>query len=237
MIILSIAYLRDKSNYKDECYGVSNEPILDKDVTFYGPNATKPTTSSTSYLASDRINLVEPQQMEQSGFVGEAGEVSYDEGLSWHPIQPMTDNNDTEKHNAGISSFDPLDVGGGNRRGILRNSGRRDPDGDVTNVVDCDIDVDGLAALDYLNNVAEAQSNYPDHVVKNQTVDHENEMQNGFAGIVDNLIRDTSMNPGYLPGPTANNVQGKLKSKMRNNKNFGFPQPLFSCFRLNFIVL
>ena len=214
-LILSIAYLRDKV----ECYGVSSEPILDKDVPFYGPNGTKPQNCSTSYLASDRINLVEPQQMEQSGFVGEAGEVSYDEGLSWHPIQPMTDSTDTEKLNAGIPSFDPLDVGGGGRRGILRKSGRRDPDGDVTNIVDCDIDVDGLAALDYLNNVAEDQSNYPDHVVKNQVGDQEHELQNGFAGIVDNLIMETNMSQGYLQGPTANNVQGKIKSEMQRIKN------------------
>ena len=215
--------MRDKANYKDECYGVSNEPILDKDVPFYGPNATKPQNSSTSYLASDRINLVEPQQMEQSGFVGEAGEVSYDEGLSWHPIDPMTDNNDTEN----ISSFDPLDIIGGGRRGILRKAGRRDPDGDVTNVVDCDIDVDELAALDYLNNVAEAQGNYPDHVVKNQGVNQEHELQNGFAGIVDNLIMDPSMNQGFRQGPTGNNVQGKIKSIMQKNENIYISTTLF----------
>ena len=215
IIVFSAAYLGDKNSYKGDCYGVSNEPILDKDVSFYGPNATKPQNSSNSYLASDRINIIEPQQLEQSGFVGEAGEVSYDEGLSWHPIQPLTDNNDTEKLNTGISSFDPLDVTGGGRRGILRNSSRRDPEGDVTNVVDCDIDADGLAALDYLNNVAEAQSNYPQHVVKNQAENQGHELQNGFAGIVDNLLMDTSMNQGYLQGPTVNNVQGKTKHNGR----------------------
>ena len=189
---------------------MANETIINKEDPFYDPNSSKTQPSSNSYLGSERINLVEPQAMERSGFVGEAGEVSYDEGLSWHPIQPINENED-----AGISSFDPLDVSStGGRRGILRNSGRRDPEGDVTNVVDCDIDADGLAALDYLSNVAEAQSNYPDHVVKNQVENQGHELENGFAGIVDNLLMDASLNQGYLQGPPVNNVQGKRKCRV-----------------------
>ena len=145
--------------------------------------------------------------MEQSGFVGEAGEVSYDEGISWHPIQPINENEDT-----GISAFDPLDVTSGGRRGILRNSGRRDPEGDVTNVVDCDIDGrDGLVSLDYLDNIHEA--NFPDHIIKNPR-NEGHELENGFAGTVENLLMDPNLNQRYLQGPTENNVQGKRKVKI-----------------------
>merc|ERR1712223_95018 len=106
------SYARDKTSYKDDCFNLTND--LNKDDNFFDPNSSKTQPSSSSYLAPERINLVEPQEMEKSGFVGEAGEVSYDEGLSWHPIQPINENsNDAE---IDISSFDPLDVGGGDGR-------------------------------------------------------------------------------------------------------------------------
>ena len=201
---LIAAYDRDKTSYKDDCFNLTNE--LNKDDNFFDPNSSKTQPSSSSYLAPERINLVEPQKMEQSGFVGEAGEVSYDEGLSWHPIQPINENDDT-----GISSFDPLDVSSsGGRRGILRNSGRRDPEGNVTNVVDCDIDGrnDEIVSLDYLDNIHEVQGNFPD--LKN-TRGEGHEMENGFAGMVDNLLMDTNLNQSYFQGPTENNVQGKMR--------------------------
>ena len=184
---------------------MANETIINKEDPFYDPNSSKTQPSSNSYLGSERINLVEPQAMERSGFVGEAGEVSYDEGLSWHPIQPINENED-----AGISSFDPLDVSStGGRRGILRNSGRRDPEGDVTNIVDCDMNGrDALVSLDYLENIHEVQGNFPDHAIKNP-VGESHEMENGFAGIVDNLLVDTNLNQGYFQGPTENNIEGK----------------------------
>ena len=207
MFFLISAYTRDKTSFKNDCFNLTNETILNKDDAFYDPNSSKTQPSSSTYLASERINLVEPQKMEQSGFVGEAGEVSYDEGLSWHPIQPMNDNEDT-----GISSFDPLDMSStGGRRGILRKSGRRDPEGDVTNVVDCDINGrDGLVSLDYLENIHEVQGNFPDHTIKNPGGES-HELENGFAGIVDNLLMDNNLNQRYFQGPTENNVQGKMK--------------------------
>ena len=89
-----LAYLRDKDHFKDDCYGMSSDSILDKKDTFYGPNTTNSQTASNSYPASNisQVNLLEPQKIEQSGFLGEAGEVSYDEGLSWHPVEPISDN-------------------------------------------------------------------------------------------------------------------------------------------------
>ena len=93
----------------------------------------------------------------------------------------------------------------------MRNSGRRDPEGDVTNVVDCDIDGrDELVSLDYLDNIREVQANFPDHILKNPRAEG-HELENGFAGIVGNLLMDTNLNQRYLHGPTENNVQGKMK--------------------------
>ena len=206
------AYLRDKPSFKDDCSGLSYDAMLSKEDPFYQTSGSNIQASATSFIPSNRINLVEPQEMEKSGFVGEAGEVSYDEGLSWHPIQPINDNsNDAE---IDISSFDPLDVGGGGdgRRGILRNPARLDPDGNVNNVLDCDIEEDGLAALDYLGNVAEIPGNYSEHNINKSQGGHQ--FQNGFAGIAENLLPEENVanprsNQVHPDMPTINNLQGK----------------------------
>ena len=200
-IHLFVAYLCDKDNYKDDPFGMPGDAMLDKEDHFYVTDSSKTQVSSDSYPASDRINLIEPQQMEQSGFVGEAGEVSYDEGLSWHPIQPLSDN----KLDTGLSSFDPLDVVGG-RRGILRNS-RRDPEGGVSNVSDCDIDAEGLTALEYIgNNFAQSSGNYTN--LQGDGLGHQ--LGNGFAGMADSrLIQSQHLNQQYPQTPEVTNMQGK----------------------------
>ena len=185
--------------------------MLSKEDPFYQTSGSNIQESATSFMPSNRINLVEPQEMEKSGFVGEAGEVSYDEGLSWHPIQPISDN--SNEADIDISSFDPLDVGAGDgRRGILRNPARRDPDGNVNNVLDCDIEEDGLAALDYLGNVAEMPGNYSEHNINKSQGGHQ--FQNGFAGIAENLLLEENVanprsNQVHPDMPTINNLQGK----------------------------
>ena len=207
---LFLAYLRDKTNYKDDCYGIPSQPILDKNDPFHGPNSSKAQISNNSYLTSERINLVEPQQLEQSGFVGESGQVSYDEGLSWHPIQPLNDSHEPEELNVGLSSFDPLERSGGrNVRGLFGNSGRRDPEGGVTNAIDCDIDTEDLVALNYLDAGSAVPENYSGPVMKDQGEHQGHELENGFAGITDNLLMEHNLDRGYPQRATENNLQGK----------------------------
>ena len=83
----------------------------------------------------------------------------------------------------------------------------------MTNVVDCDIDGrnDEIVSLDYLDNIHEVQGNFPD--LKNPRGES-HEMENGFAGMVNNLLMDTNLNQSYFQGPTENNVQGKMKFRI-----------------------
>ena len=139
--------MRDKDHFKDDGYGMPSDSILEKKDTFYGPSTTNSQAASNLYPTPNitQISLLEPQKIEQSGFLGEAGEVSYDEGLSWHPVKPIKDNGADNLNTAGaigdLSSFDTSDAIGA-PRGILRTS-RRDPEGGVANGVDCDINAQG----------------------------------------------------------------------------------------------